>query len=139
MRFREGQIEYFGKRGMSLLVFMLVIRGMKDFHLEMKEGITYYFYNVVVDKYSSQDSVQVLAILTAIISWIHTDFPEINKLMLDSDNASCLESHDSIPYIRHLNKSNQGICVRYWVYTEACTGKDRLDTHFSLANLIIKG
>ena len=36
MCFHEGQIEYFGKRGMSLLVLMLVIRGMKDFYGEMK-------------------------------------------------------------------------------------------------------
>ena len=57
MGFCEGQIEYFGKRGMSLLGFMLVIRGIKGFDGKTKEGITYYFYDVVMDKYSSQGSV----------------------------------------------------------------------------------
>ena len=110
--FREGQIEYFGKRGMSLLGFMLiqgVERKVKD---EIVQGLTYNFYDVVVDKYSSQDNVQVLAILQAMIIQIKGDFPEITELTLGSDNASCLASHDNIISVHHLNSRLDGIKVR---------------------------
>ena len=136
--FREGQIEYFGKRGMSLLGFMLiqgVERIVKD---EIVQGLTYNFYDVVVDKYSSQDNVQVLDILQAMIVQIKEDFPEITELTLGSDNASCLASHDNIIFVHHLNDRLDGIKVRNWLYTEACTGKGRIDTHFSYLNLKLK-
>ena len=59
--------------------------------------------------------------------------------MLGSDNASCLASHDSIPYIFFLNKRMTNLKVKNWVYTEACIGKNLLDSHFSLANLTLAG
>ena len=62
----------------------------------------------------------------------------IEELVLGSDNASCLASHDNIIYIHHLNQKVDGIKVTNWIYTEACTGKGRLDTHFSYLNLKLK-
>ena len=93
---------------------------------------------MVVDKYSSQDNVQVLAIVTALLKLLNVDFPELANIMIGSDNASCLASHDIIAYIHYLNKEIQGIKVSKWIYTEACTGKNRLDTHFSYVNLRLK-
>ena len=44
MRAREGQVEYFGKRGMSLLGFMLVRRVTKKYKDgEDVEGLEYRF------------------------------------------------------------------------------------------------
>ena len=102
------------------------------------EGLSYQFYDVVVENYSSQDNVLVLRILDAIVDQIHEDFPEINELMLGSDNASCLASHDNISYIHHRNLYKQYIKMRNWIYTEACTGKGRIDTHFAFIALILK-
>ena len=59
--------------------------------------------------------------------------------MLGSDNASCLASHDAIPYIYCLNKRLANIKIKNWVYTEACTGENRLDSHFSFMNLTLSG
>ena len=137
-RFREGQVEYFGKRGMSLLGFMLIRRVRNTVKGVEVEGLSYQFYDVVVENYSSQDNVQVLSILDAIVDQIHEDFPEIDELMLGSDNASCLASHDNIPYIHYRNLRKQYIKIRNWIYTEACTGKGRIDTHFAFIALILK-
>ena len=57
--------------------------------------------------------------------------------MLGSDNASCLVSHGIIPYIHTVNQRLAGIKIRKWVYTEACTGKNRLNSHFSFINLLL--
>ena len=59
--------------------------------------------------------------------------------MLGSDNASCLSSHDLIAYVHDLNKRLTGVKIKNWVYTEACTGKNCLDTHFSFVNITLKG
>jgi len=57
--------------------------------------------------------------------------------MLGSDNASFLAYHDNIPYVQQLNQQKE-IKVRNWVYNEACTGKGRLDNHFSFVNVTLK-
>ena len=97
--FREGHVEYFAKRGMSLLGCMLVRRVTRENSAGNQiTGLTYNFYEVVINKYSDQDHVQVLGVLDAIIHKIQNDFPKIKHLMLGSDNASCLAYHDAIPY-----------------------------------------
>ena len=138
-RAKEGQAEYFGKRGMSLLGFMLVRRVAKlNKDNEEVVGLEYSYYDVVVDGYSSQDHIQVTAIIESVVERIHADHPEITSIMLGSDNASCLSSHDFIVYMHFLNDRLNGIKINNWVYTEACTGKNRLDTHFSYVNMKLK-
>ena len=89
-------------------------------------GLTYNYFDVVVQE-------------KTIVKQIKVQFSELTELMLGSDNASCLASHDSIPYILHTNTRLNGVKVTNWVYTEACTGKNRLDSHFSFVNLLLKG
>ena len=139
MRAREGQVEYFGKRGMSLLGFMLVRRITRTTKEGNEQsGLEYRFYDVAVKDYSAQDHVQVTAIIESVVNLIHEQLPQICSVMLGSDNASCLSSHDSIIYIHYLNKRLEGIKILNWVKTEACTGKGRLDTHFSFVNIVLK-
>ena len=138
---REGQIEYFGKRGMSLLGAMLVRRTTITIGDAISTGLEYYYYDVVIDKYSSQDNIQVMAVITAVLHRVRQDFQSVQEVMLGSDNASCFASHDAIPYIHNLNKNvmqAQNLRVTNWVYTEACTGKNRLDTHFSFVNILLR-
>ena len=50
-------------------------------------------------------------------------------------------SQELIPYIYNLNKEskqNRRPTISKWIYTEAQTGRGRLDTHFSYVNLIMK-
>jgi hypothetical protein len=60
-----------------------------------------------------------------------------SELSIQSDNASCLASHDNIAYMHHLNKERAGQTVIQWIYTEAQTGEGRLDAHFSFVNIVM--
>lgn len=53
----------------------------------------------------------------------------------------CLPSQELIPFIYHINaksKENVVLVVAIWSFTEDQTGRERLDTHFSIINLILK-
>ena len=56
---------------------------------------------------------------------------------MGSDNVSCFASHNNILLIYQLNKEYNNLEIIKWVYTEACTGKNRLDVHYSYLNLIL--
>ena len=124
---------------MSLLGFMLVKQEKQKIKDVPTDGLSYHFYDVVIDKYSSQNNIQVLSVLDAIIEQIAKDHPKVKQLMLGSDNASCLASHNNIPYIHHRNlRADSSIFCKNWIYTEACTGKNKLDTHFSYLSQKLK-
>lgn len=141
-QFREGQVDYFGKRGMSLIGAMLVRRIEKNIKGENIFGLEYQFIDCIMEQYSSQDSMQVMATIQIVVENIQSRYPNIKKLTLQSDNASCFASHDNIPYIHHLNKELEtkmmDIRIVRWIYTEAQTGKGKLDTHFSYVNTLFE-
>jgi hypothetical protein len=58
----------------------------------------YRFYDIAVEWYSRQDNVQVLGKLTTLLPLIKEHYPEITEISIQSDNASCLASHDIIAY-----------------------------------------
>ena len=70
MRFRKGQIEYFGKRVMSLLRAMLMRRETRIIKGEEVDELVHYYYDTVIDKYSSQDDPQVLAVISTILAQV---------------------------------------------------------------------
>ena len=82
----------------------------------------------------------MLVIVTLLLDILHANFPKLQQVMISSDNISCLMSHDIILYMHELNKRLNliGLRITKWIYTEACTGKNRLDTHFSYVNLKLK-
>ena len=55
-----------------------------------------------------------------------------------SYNASYLALYDNIPFVHYFNESLTGLRVDKQICTEACTGKTRIDTHFSYVNLKLK-
>ena len=101
-------------------------------------------FDLVFEQFSTQNNLQVFAALQVLIPYIKKFYPQIQELNLLSDNASCFASHDGIPFFHYLNqKLTQSyhppqipIKVRRWMYTEASTGKDEEDTHFSFINTL---
>ena len=85
----------------------------------------------------------MLGALQELFRYIKNKYPEIKKAHLLSDNASCFASHDCIPFMYHLNKKFEeeelGFRLERWLFTEACTGKDEEDTHFSFVSTILTG
>eukprot|EP00957_Ditylum_brightwellii_P203889 15336682-Ditylum_brightwellii.AAC.1 len=125
--------------GMSVLGLMALHR--RNDHQTSNTGMEYSFCDFAVGGHSAQDSVQVSALLQTIVSFVKDKFPLVSKIIVQSDNASCFASQNLIPYVFHMNASNQEkglpLIIR-WIYTEAQTGRGRLDTHFSYMNLKIK-
>ena len=96
-------------------------------------------FRFIVDQYTYQDNTQNMAIMSFVIRQIHKDFPDILEIILEYDNASCFTSYDIIPFIECFNKKLQAekfmLAVIKLTYTEAYTGKGRVDTHFAFVNL----
>ena len=134
MKYREGQVEYYGKKGMSLLGAMLIEGVLHEDLCVLK----YSFEDYVIQLYSDQDHVQVASIVNLILERINEFRPNIREVCLQSDNASCFASQDFIPYIYSLNRRRNIPSIVKWIYTEAQTGRGRLDTHFSYLNIMLK-
>jgi hypothetical protein len=93
-----------------------------------------------VGVYLSQDNRQVLGVLTLLVPLIKAQYPNITEISIQSDNVSCLASHDVIAYIQHLSKELEGLglTVVKWIYIEAHTGKGQLDTHFAFVDTVFQ-
>jgi hypothetical protein len=93
MKYREGQVEYYGKKGMSVLGVMIVHWSTE------KCGFVYRFENFVFKGYTGQDNVQVAAALQQIVTEVNHIYPGMQEIVLQSDNASCFSSQarDSRP------------------------------------------
>lgn len=138
IKFREGQVEYFGKKGMSLLGSMII----RFLETEELSGYEYQFSDYIFKGYSGQDNIQVAAAIEVIVDQTRRRFPEIKNIVIQSDNASCFASQELVPFIFHLNQESaekSGPRISKWLFTEAQTGRGRLDTHFSYINVFLKG
>lgn len=135
MKHRESQVEYYGKQGMSLLGAMHVRWIVED----DDDGFQYTFTDYFIKGYSAQDNVQVCGCIQTMVRNIHELNPEKKEICFQSDNATCFASQELIPFVFHLNDEMHGkIRVVKWIYTEAQTGRGRLDTHFSYVNVILR-
>ncbi len=56
--------------------------------------------------------MQVLAALTSFLPLIKAQYPEITEISIQSDNTSCLASHDSIACIHHLKQELDGLLIQ---------------------------
>ena len=73
------------------------------------------------------------------LGYITLHQPEVKGVTFILDNGSGFASHDNVPFVFHLNERlATKVKVRGWVFTEACTGKDEEDTHFSFINALFQ-
>ena len=119
MKYREGQIEYYGKKGMSLLgaMFVQCVRNYDGY-----TGVKYSFVDYVIKGYSAQDNTQVSSIIQLLLKFVKRKLTNVKEICLQSDNASCFISQNIIPYIYHL-QHNESVKIVKWIVTEAQTGK----------------
>ena len=80
MKFREGQREYFGKKGMSLHVDVFFLK--KNNHLLKR------LYLSSINQ-CDQGMIDMLSLVKAVLKQLKVDEPQIQKLFAKSDNASC--------------------------------------------------
>ena len=121
---------------MSLLGMMMIRWNIAD----DKIGYEYSFHDYVVKGYISQDHVQVGAIIQLASRITNDNGLEIQNIMIQSDNASGISSINLIPFIYEMNSYNKRKklpVISRWIFTEAQTGKSKLDAHFSFLNIKI--
>ena len=126
-----------GKKGKSCLGAMVVQWLKKGDHW----GYSYKFIDIVFKGYDGQDNVQVAASIKMLVEHVHSQIPGIKEIVVQSDNATCFASQELIPFIYHLNEKSRQEgrpIITDWIFTEAQTGRGRLDTHFSFVNIVLK-
>ena len=94
LRYREGQTEFFGKRGFSLLGLVVLFLNTKK------------IYDIVAQGYFAQDSSQIQAILSISRELIFEDYRLTFNAILRSDNEPAYSYPDNIRYIYKLNKKD---------------------------------
>ena len=121
--FREGQREYFGKRGMSLHIDVLF---RKVDNILLKN-----VYHTAISK-CDQDTRDTLCISSHVIKQMKSDFPELKCLFRKSDNAGCYSANSVAELTHKICKENEIQLLRY-DYNEPQRGKDQADRESSIA------
>ena len=71
MKYREGQVEYFGKKGMSMLrLTIFQWKSRSSIHLgeeNIPQGLEYIFTSYVFKGYAGQDNVHVTSAIKALV------------------------------------------------------------------------
>ena len=90
-------------------------------------GFKYSFADCVIKGYSGQDHVQVAAVIQLAVEIVQDHHPAAKKIMIQSDNSSVFNMNTRL-------HNEEKLVLSRWVFTEAQTGKTRLDTHYSFLN-----
>jgi hypothetical protein len=79
--------------------------------------------------------------LPTLLKWTKDNLPHIKSIIIASDNAGTFSNKLLVVYLWNLlvMAQNQGLpSIKRWIYSEAQTGKNMLDTHFSYVSLWLK-
>ena len=117
MRFREGQREYFGKKGMSLHIDVLFRK--------QNESLLKYVYLTCLFR-CKQSAIDVLNIGDVVLQAFKKDCPMVTKLFGKSDNASCYHGNYVFEALFKLCRARSFQLLRY-DFNEPCKGKDQCD------------
>ena len=95
-----------------------------------------HYIDVVYEQHSNQTLEEAMVGIYAQVSEIRETWPQIDYVFIQSDKCSNFNSFEQIPWIINGNKTGWGgkpgdIFVVDWSFSEAQSGKDRLDCHFS--------
>lgn len=128
VRYREGQREYFGKKGMSLHVDVFFVRE----HDQLKKRV--YFTAI----YRCEQNVNdVVALSTSVLDQFRKDEPSVENLYTKSDNAGCYQGNYSAEAVYDICKK-KGLNLLRYDYNEPCCGKDQCDRDSASAKAVIR-
>ena len=133
-RQNEAQTDYFGKRGMSVLGALLIVkRANRNGDIEYQHN----FIDVVMKNVTSQRAVDLLPGIECILQEVKQTH-NVNTVFIVSDNAGAFSSFSHIPFVYALNQQQRFAKVSQWLYSEPQCGKSMLDTHFAFMNIQLK-
>ena len=117
IRYREGQREYFGKKGMTNHIDVFISK--------YGENLIKYVYLTFIFR-SNQAMVDVLNIGDHVLSQFKLDCPTVENLFAKSDNAGSYHGNHMLEALFKLCKAHNFNLLRY-DYNEPCKGKDQCD------------
>ena len=137
--FREKTLEHYGKKGMSWHGAMLYMKQSCDesdgegvHGMELEDLLTTY-YDHISDGDSKQDWQAVLSICEAIIRRIEVDYPHIDEVYLQSDNARCYQNAMLLFGLMLISKGREKVRIIKVIHSETQDGKCSIDAHFAVA------
>lgn len=129
--FRESTLAHYGKRGMSwhgaLIQFWVADPDDEGRFSEQKV-----YYNHLSGADNRQDKEAVVGLVEAILLDIKRDLPQIDRVVLQSDNASCYQSAFASVMFPILGIANN-ITITRFIHSETQDGKSLLDAQFARA------
>ena len=133
MSARESSVEHFGKRGMGwhgfALTYYLWEKNPKTNQCSTQKYIIY--IDQVLKDGAKQDSMTVVTLIESMLQVIYNEFPFINEVILQSDNASTYQNHNVLLGIHLLNiKFINKVFVSEYLHSETQDGKTILDAHY---------
>ena len=128
VKFREGQKEYFGKKGMSLHVDV--------FFLKKNEVLYKHVYLTAIYR-CDQNTSSVISLSEKVIDEFKKDEPEVTTLYTKSDNAGCYHGNFSAESMYEMCKKKDLTLLRY-DFNEPCCGKDQCDRECAAGKNIIR-
>lgn len=125
-KFREGQTDWFGKRGVNWHIAVCLING--------ESGLQAMTYVHLFPSPVAQDAFTTASILCDIVSDLSTLKPEIKDVSFWSDNAGCYKSTLTLAMIY----ANLGPILSSYNFSEAQDGKGACDRKASHIKAEIK-
>lgn len=113
-RYREGQLDWFAKRGINWHVSVSLVK----LEHELKTITHVHIFNTQ----ASQDASTTTAVLTDVVQDLRTILPNLQKVHLFSDNAICYKSSLTLSTLRH----DIGPTLATYNFSESQNGKGNL-------------
>ena len=128
--FREKTVDHYGKRGMSWHGSMVQYYTIENFEETSAPFLNKLYLDHIVDNENKQDKLAIISILEAVILAIRKHLPNIDQIILQSDNVGCYQNTMLMFLIPYLSYAH-GIEISRIIHTETQDGKSVLDAHFA--------
>jgi len=129
MKFREGQCDYFGKKGMTLHVDVFLMRNGAG----VVKKATYF----TAAFRSDQDFQDSLSLADYVLRQFSADFQEVKELYGKSDNVGCYHCKVCPESIYKICKA-VGITLKRLDFNEPQKGKDQCDRDSAVARSVLR-
>ena len=129
--FREGQRDYFGNKGMSVHVDVLMTKAVTSSEL-MK---SVYFTTIYT---CDQDVIDTLCVAEHVLKEIQKDHPNIKQLLRKTDNAGCYSGNSVAEIGYSICRQNDFTLLRH-DYNEPQKGKDQAGRESAVAKKYMIG
>lgn len=130
VKFREGQRDYFGKKGMSLSVDVLLKKCVTSGEVQKSVYLTSIYR-------CDQDTEDTLCVGDHVLQQIKKDHPKVTHILRKSDNAGCYAGNSVAEVMAVLCKK---YCIQLdrYDYNEPQKGKDQADRESAICKSYIK-